>query len=85
MNNLTIIRLWRTGFIDLHIDLFDLSTGYSFEVVLSFIKFAEREKAFDIVWNEHDKVQSLVEWFTLFRSIKSLKGAYNYDTTKNQQ
>ena len=84
MNDLTVMRVWRTGFIDLHIDLFDLSTGYSFEVVLSFIKFAEREKAFDIVWNERDKVQSLVKWFTLFRSIKPLRGNTN-DTAKNKQ
>ena len=74
MNDLTVMRLWRTGFTDLHIDLFDLSTGYSFEVVLSFIKFAEREKAFDIIWSKRDNVQSLVKWFTLFRSIKPLKG-----------
>lgn len=76
MDNLTIMRLWRTGFTDLHIDLFDLVSGYSFEVVLSFIKFSEREKAFDTIWNQHDNVQSLVKWFTLFRSIKPLKGEY---------
>ena len=75
MDNLTIMRLWRTGTIGLHVDLLDLNTGYAFEVVLTFIKRAEREKAFDIVWSKHDNVQSLIEWFTLFRSIKPLKGA----------
>lgn len=82
MNNLRIMRLWRTGLTDLHIDLLDLDTGFSFEVVLSFIKFAEREKAFDIIWKDSvyiPKIRSFVEWFLLFRSIKPLKGVNNND------
>ena len=77
MRNLTIMRLWRTGVTDLHTDLVDLDTGFAFEVVLTFLKHAEREKAFDIIWNEHAKIQSLIEWFVLFRSIKRLKGVNN--------
>ena len=74
MRNITIMRLWRTGVTDLHADLVDLHTGFAFEVVLTFLKYAEREKAFDIIWNEHAKIQSLIDWFVFFRSIKCLKG-----------
>ena len=77
MTYLTIMRLWRTGVTGLHADLVDVNTGFAFEVVLTFLKYAEREKAFDIIWNEHAKIQSLVEWFVLFRSIKRLKGVTN--------
>ena len=83
MDNLTVMRLWRTGFIDLHIDLFDLITGFSFEVVLSFKTRIEREKAFDTIWNKRGDVQSLIDWFTLFRSIKPLRGVHAYDRQSN--
>ena len=74
MKNLVLMRLWRTGVVDVHIDLLDLDTGFAFEVVLTFTDYSKREKAFDIIWNEHEIIHSLIDWFTLFRSVKSLKG-----------
>ena len=76
MKNLLLMRLWRTGAVDIHIDLLDLDTGFAFEVVLTFTHHSKREKAFDIIWNEHEIIHSFIEWFTLFRSVKSLKGVH---------
>lgn len=76
MKNVAMMRLWRTGVIDVHIDLLDLDTGFAFEVVLTFTHHSKREKAFDIIWDEHEKIQSLINWFALFRSVKSLKGVH---------
>ena len=73
MKYLTIMRVWRTGVSDLHIDLFDMETGFSFEVVLHFINYAQRNRAFDTIWNEHAKTQSFTKWFKLFRSVKPLE------------
>lgn len=78
MKNVAMMRLWRTGVVDVHIDLLDLDTGFAFEVVLTFTHHSKREKAFDIIWNEHEKIQSLINWFAFFRSVKSLKGVH-YD------
>ena len=76
MKNVAMMRLWRTSVVDIHIDLLDLDTGFAFEVVLTFTHHSKREKAFDIIWNEHEKIQSLINWFALFRSVKSLKGVH---------
>lgn len=74
MKNIKIMRLWRECANRLHIVFFDTETGISFEVVLDYFSRAKRERAIDIIWDEHAKTQTIPKWFELIRNTKSEGG-----------